>query len=79
MPKPLMSLAISALDDFSRVQELQTLLKIGLDGADEPSEEACSKLALLVSTYLCQVEPWLEEVELGLQRIRQQLGYHLPD
>lgn len=79
MPKPLVSLVISALDDFARVQELQTLLKIGLHEADELSEEGCSRLALLVSTYLCQVEPWLEEVELGLERIRQQLGYPPPD
>lgn len=70
----LSSLIIGALDDFDHVQELQTLLKVGLDQADELSEEACKRLALLVSTYLCQSEPWLTEVQFGLDRIRQRIG-----
>lgn len=70
----LSSLIIGALNDFDHVQELQTLLKVGLDQADEFSEEAYKRLALLVSTYLCQSEPWLEEVQLGLNRMRKHVG-----
>ncbi len=74
--KPLVSLLLGTLDDFDHVQELQTLLRIGLDQADNGlSEEACERLALLVSTYLCQSEPWLEEVQLGLNRMRKHVGY----
>lgn len=72
--KPLVSLLLGTLDDFDHVQELQILLKVGLDQADELSEEACKRLALLVSTYLCQSEPWLEEVQLGLDRMRKHIG-----
>ena len=73
MPRTFMQLVIGAIDDFARVKELQTLLKIGQSEADTLSVEACQRIALLVDTYLCQVEPWLEEVELGLDRIREQL------
>ena len=46
-------LLIRADNDFAQLEELQTLLKIGLSEADHPSEEACKRIALLVSTYLC--------------------------
>lgn len=74
MAKSLTSLIIGALDDFAHVQELQILLRIGLNEAENPSEEACEKLVLLVETYLCQSEPWLTEVQFGLDRIGQQIG-----
>lgn len=82
MPQTFMSLILSAMDDFAQVKELQLLLKIGLKEADEPSEEACNRISLLVATYLCQVEPWLENLELGMNRIRKQLrepGTETPD
>lgn len=70
----LASLIIGALDDFAHIKELQTLLKIGLRQAESPAnEEACERLALLVDVYLCQFEPWLEEVQLGLERRRKQI------
>lgn len=68
-----LQLVLGAMDDFARVKELQLLLKIGLNEADNPSEEACNRIALIVDTYLCQVEPWLEELGIGLDRIREQL------
>ena len=71
--KTLASLVLDLLNDFARLQELQVLLKIGLTEADSPSKEACSRIALLVDTYLCQSEPWLQNVEMDLQRLREQL------
>lgn len=73
MQRTFVQLIFSAMDNFSRVKELQTLLKIGLNEADSPSEEACQRIALMVDTYLCQVEPWLENLEIELDRIREQL------
>ena len=67
----LSTLLIRADNDFAQLEELQTLLKIGLSDADRPSEEACKRLDLLVSTYLCQSDPWLTEVRFGLNRLRK--------
>lgn len=73
MPRTFMQLVLGAMDDFARVKELQLLLKIGVNEADTPSEEACQRITLLLDTYLCQIEPWLEELEIALDRIREQL------
>ena len=62
-----------ALNDFAHVERLQLLLKIGLDETDQPSDEAYERLALLVDTYSAQVEPWIEEVRFGLERIGRQV------
>ena len=70
----LSSLVLGALDDFAHVEQLQLLLKIGLSEADHPSEEACERLALLVDVYAAQVEPWIEEVRFGLERIKRIVG-----
>ena len=67
-------LLIGASSDFTHVQELQLLLQIGLDQADRPTVEACKRLAFLVETYICQVEPWLEETRIGLDRLKQVVG-----
>ena len=64
-------LLIGALNDFAHVEELQLLLQIGLEQADRLTVEACKRLAFLVETYICQVEPWLEEVRFGLDRLKQ--------
>ena len=69
----LASLTLGALNDFAHVEKLQLLLKIGLAEVDHPSEEACERLALLVDVYTAQVEPWLEEVRFGLERIKRQV------
>ena len=74
MPRNFMQLILEASNDFARVKELQTLLKIGLHEADNPSEKSCDRIALLVATYLCQVEPHLEDLEIGLDKIRGQLS-----
>ena len=70
----LASLITGALDDFAHVEQLQLLLKIGLSEADRPSEEACERLALLVDVYAAQVEPWIQEVRFGLERIKRIAG-----
>lgn len=74
MSQNLMSLAIGASDDLSRLLDLQELLRIALEQFDNPSEKTNQRVDLLLSTYLCQVEPWLDNLELGLQRIRSSLA-----
>ena len=69
----LSTLLIGASDDFAQLEDLQILLKIGLNEADRPSIEACKRLAFLVQTYLCQAEPWLQEVRFGLERLKKQV------
>lgn len=73
MARTFMQLVIGAMDNFAQVKKLQTLLSVALNEADSPSEEACKRIALLVDTYLCQVEPWIEDLNLDLEKIREQL------
>lgn len=73
-----MRLAIGASDDLSRVLGLQELLRIALEEFDHPSEKTSQRVDLLLSIYLCQSEPWLEDLELGLQRIRSSLANKPP-
>lgn len=68
-----MRLAIGASDDLSRVIGLQELLRIALEEFDHPSEKTSQRVDLLLSTYLSQSEPWLEDLKLGLQRIRKEI------
>ena len=70
----LSDLLIGASSDFSHIEELQLLLQIGLDEADQPTAEAFKRLVFLVEIYLCQSEPWLEEVRFGLDKIKRIVG-----
>jgi hypothetical protein len=74
MPKSLMSLTISALDEFNHIANLQQLLEICLEEFDYPTEKTQFRVDLLISLYLPKVELHPEELKFSLERIRQQLS-----
>lgn len=74
MPKNLMSLAISAMDEFDRIANLQDLLQICLDQGEEPLEKRACRTELLIVSYLNQVEQHMEGLQNTLEAIRQQIG-----
>lgn len=71
MPKNLVSLSISALDEFSRLEELQQLLEICLEELLSPSGKTLDRAALLIAVYLPDARLRLEELKITLERIRQ--------
>ena len=75
----LSDLLIGASSDFNHVEDLQLLLRIGLNEADRPTPEACKRLVFLIELYLCQSKPWLEEVRFGLNKIKRIVGLEEED
>jgi hypothetical protein len=73
MPKSLISLTLGAIDELNSVIQLQELLEISMEQADESLEKRWKRVELLTETYLAQVKPCFENIELKLERIRQQL------
>lgn len=71
MPKNLASLSISALDEFSRLKELQELLEICLEELLNPSEKSVDRAVLLIAVYLPDSKLRLEELQITLERIHQ--------
>ncbi|WNN88150.1 hypothetical protein [Gloeocapsopsis dulcis] len=69
-----MSLTLGAMDELNSVIQLQELLEISMEQADESPEKRWKRVELLTETYLAQVEPCLENLVLKLERIRQQLS-----
>lgn len=74
MPKNLMSLAISAMDEFHRIANLQQLLQICLEQENEPLQKRACRTELLIVSYLNQVEQHMKDLEDTLDSIRQQIG-----
>lgn len=71
MPNNLASLSISALDEFSRLEELQDLLEICLEELLNPSEKSVGRAVLLIAVYLPDSKLRLEELKISLERIHQ--------
>lgn len=71
MAENLSTLAIDVSNEVGHILGLQQLLKICLNELDtNPSAETHERAALLVSTYLCQVEPHFQDLEVRLRRMR---------
>lgn len=72
MSRTLISLAISALDELDRVQNLQELLEICLDQYDFPTEKTKARVELLLTVYLKFSEQHLEQLKINLEQLRNQ-------
>lgn len=72
MPRTLMSLTISALDEWSRLKDLQELLEIAIDQL-EGNSKATLRLELLITCYLSTAELRLDELRTSLENLRSQL------
>jgi len=73
MARNLNGLVIFALDELNRIQTLQDLLEIYLEQGEELPEKRAARAELLVSSYVCQMEPHLDELRVLLERIRKLL------
>jgi hypothetical protein len=67
-----MSLTLSALDEWSKLKNLQELLEIAVDQL-EGNSKATLRLELLITCYLSAAELQLDELHTGLEKIRQEL------
>ena len=72
MPRTLMSLTISALDDWSRLKDLLELLEMAIDQL-EGNNKKTRRLELLITCYLAIAEFQLDELHAGLEEIRREL------
>lgn len=70
MSKKLVSLAISALDNFSRLKDLTELLEICIDLL-EATDKASLRTELLIVSYLSQAELHSDELRTDLEAIKQ--------
>lgn len=79
MPNNLANLSIYALDEFSRLEELQDLLEICLEELLNPSEKSTNRAVLLIAVYLPDSRLRLEELKITLERIHRMVaGQGLP-
>lgn len=65
------SSVIAAADAFAQVVSLQELLKISLDIAGQSAEKRQERIELLIICYLDQVKPYLDDLAIELEEIRQ--------
>ncbi len=65
------SSVIAAADAFAQVVSLQELLKISLDIAGQSAEKRQERIELLIICYLDQVKPYLDDLSIELEEIRQ--------
>ena len=72
MPRTLMSLTLSALDERSRLENLLLLLDIAIDQLDG-NDLVTRKLELLITCYLTSAKIQLDELNTVLERLRSQL------
>ena len=73
MSQNLHSTTVAALDELHSLIELQQLLEIALEQlqrADLAPEERRARTVLLIMSYLEQVKPCLENIEVELAEIR---------
>lgn len=71
MSRKIVSLAIAALDEFSRIVTLQELLKICLEQLDEQNEKTYTRIDLLLTCYQSELDLRLDELKVHLERIRK--------
>lgn len=74
MPKNLVSLSISALDELARLNDAQRLLDICLEQFESRDEESLNRIELLVDTYRARLSLHIDELETYLNNIRQLIG-----
>jgi ubiquinone biosynthesis protein COQ9 len=73
MSQNLHSATVAAIDELHSLIGLQQLLEIALEQlqrADLAPEERRARTALLIISYLEQVKPCLENIEVELEEIR---------
>ena len=73
MSQNLHSTTVAALDELHSLIRLQELLEIALEQlprADLAPEERQARTVLLIISYLQQVKPCLENIEVELEEIR---------
>lgn len=73
MTQTLMSLTISALDEFERIHKLQEILEICLEQFDNRSDKTLDRADLLISLYISAMELHLDELRGSLEELRQQI------
>jgi hypothetical protein len=68
--------AIRALDEFDRIYQLQQLLHICINEldsvpaqVDSVSSKSVTRIDLLISIYLSEIEPHFEELKFNLETI----------
>ena len=62
---------IAAADAEAQVVSLQELLRISLDIAGQSAEKRQERIELLIICYLDQVKPYLDDLAIELEEIRQ--------
>jgi hypothetical protein len=65
-------LIIRAIDDLAKVTRSQRLLRIALDELGQPSgddTETIERVDLLIDSYFCQSEAFLEDLQFDLDKI----------
>ena len=65
-------LIIRAIDDLAKVTRSQRLLRIALDELGQPSgddTETIERVGLLIDSYFCQSEAFLEDLQFDLDKI----------
>lgn len=67
----MVSLAIAALDEWSKLKNSQELLEIAIEQL-EGSDKTAVRLELLITAYLSHAELRLDELRTGLEQIKQQ-------
>lgn len=77
MPRTLMSLTISALDEFGHIRQLQQILEICLEQFDNPSDKTLDRVDLLITLYMSGMELRLDELRTSLERLQVQLKIDL--
>lgn len=69
----LISLAISALDEFEYLRTFQEVLEICLEQLDNPSGKTLERVHLLITCYMTGVDLHLDELRASLEALRWQL------
>jgi hypothetical protein len=72
MQQTLMELTISALNEWSRLKDLQELLELAIEQL-EGNNKATLRLELLITCYLSTAELRLDELRTSLENLRSQL------
>lgn len=70
MSKNLVTLTLSALDDIGRLTELKQVLELCLEQFDNPTEYTQTRVELLISFCLTQLDLHLDELKNHLEVMR---------
>lgn len=68
----LATLAIDALDNLGKILDYQQLLEIAVDQLDDSeysSTKTANRVNILLESYLCLSEPWVQNLEMGLKTL----------